>query len=273
LLKTKEIGMIQFSQIEPLYYLLPLLGLIIGLFGTVLGGGGGFFFLPILTLIFKVPTQTAVITSLVATVPICVFGSIGHYKKKNIDYSITEIFAIAGIIGTFAGAYLANLISSETLKISFGIYSIILAFNMAVSTHKKLKEERQGETKKLSQCTQITKGSFFGLFAGMITGAFGTSGTAPILSGLFSMRITIKKIIGTSLLIVLVNTIFAIGAHFIMGKIDLTLVMFLTIGSALGSIAGPKILATIKTDHSENKIRYIYATVMAALGVVMIIAK
>jgi len=265
--------MIQFSQIETLYYLLPLLGLIIGIFGTVLGGGGGFFFLPILTLIFKVPTQTAVITSLVATLPICIFGSIGHYKKKNIDFSLTKIFAIAGIIGTFAGAYIANLISSETLKIAFGIYSIILALNMAISTHKKFKEEIQGQKKELSEYTKITKGSFFGLFAGMITGAFGTSGTAPILSGLFSMKITLKKIIGTSLLIVLVNTIFAIGAHFILGRIDLTIVIFLTIGSAIGAILGPKILAGIKTDRSENKIRYVYAVVMATLGIIMIIAK
>jgi len=265
--------MIQFSQIEPLYYILPLLGLIIGLFGTVLGGGGGFFFLPILTLIFKVPTQTAVITSLVATLPICICGSIGHYKKKNIDFSLTKIFTGAGIIGTFAGAYIANLISSETLKIAFGIYSILLAFNMMISIHKKLKEERQGQKKELSKFTKITKGSFFGLFAGLITGTFGTSGTAPILSGLFSMKITLKKVIGTSLLIVLVNTIFAIGAHFIIGRIDLTLVIFLTIGSTIGAIAGPKILAIIKTDSSENKIRYVYTIVMAALGLIMIIAK
>ena len=265
--------MIQFSSIEPLYYLLPLLGLIIGLFGTVLGGGGGFFFLPILTLIFKVPTQTAVITSLVATFPICFFGSIGHYRKKNIDFSLTKIFSAAGIIGAFAGAYITNLISSETLKIAFGIYSVILALNMAISTSKKQKEKELGNTKELSEFTKITKGSFFGFFAGLITGTFGTSGTAPILSGLFSMKITLKKIIGTSLLIVLVNTIFAIGAHFIMGKIDLTLVLFLTLGSAVGAILGPKILAGIKTDNSENKIRYIYAGVMVALGIIMIIAK
>jgi len=265
--------MIQFSSIEPLYYILPIIGLIIGLFGTVLGGGGGFFFLPILTLIFKVPAQTAVITSLVATLPICFFGSIGHYRKKNIDFSLTKIFSIAGILGAFVGAYITNLISSGTLKIAFGFYSLLLSLNMAVSTNRKRKEKESGKIIVLSKFDKITKGSFFGFFAGLITGTFGTSGTAPILSGLFSMKITLKKIIGTSLLIVLVNTIFAIGAHFIMGKIDLTLVLFLTLGSAIGAILGPKILSGIKTDNSENKIRYIYAGVMAALGIIMIIAK
>ena len=66
--------MIELSEIEPVYYLLPLVGLLIGLLGTMLGGGGGFFFLPILTLLFGVPAQTAVITSLVATLPICIVG-------------------------------------------------------------------------------------------------------------------------------------------------------------------------------------------------------
>lgn len=60
------------------------------------------------------------------------------------------------------------------------------------------------------------------------------------------MRIPFKMVIGTSLLAVLVNTIFAVGAHFIVGKIDLTLVIFLTAGSTLGAIIGPRLLAKSK---------------------------
>jgi hypothetical protein len=70
--------------------------------------------------------------------------------------------------------------------------------------------------------------------------------------------------------VVLSNTIFAVGAHFFIGKIDLTLISFLTAGSVIGAVIGPKFLSKIKTDKSENKVRYLYAAVMVVLGILMI---
>ncbi|MDA3953386.1 MAG: sulfite exporter TauE/SafE family protein [Bacteroidales bacterium] len=263
--------MIFHSSIEPIYYILPIVGLVIGLFGTVLGGGGGFFFLPILALVLRVPTQTAVITSLVATLPICVVGSLGHYRKGNIDLKSGSIFIVVGIAGAFIGAAITNIITAEQLKSGYGIYSLLIAFNMIIGTWKKKSEEGNQLSLKQTKYKKITKGSFFGLFAGLITGTFGTSGTAPVLAGLFSMRIPLKMVIGTSLMVVLVNTLFAVSAHFIMGRIDLTLVYFLTSGSLVGSLIGPGLLAKVKTVNSENRVRYMYALVMIIIGVLMLI--
>jgi uncharacterized membrane protein YfcA len=64
---------------------LPLIGLAIGLLVTIFGGGGGFFYVPILILLFHVPTQLAVATSLAATIPTVIVGSIEHYRKGNIN--------------------------------------------------------------------------------------------------------------------------------------------------------------------------------------------
>ena len=80
-------------------------------------------------------------------------------------------------------------------------------------------------------------------------------------------------VIGTSLLIVLVNTIFAVGAHFIVGRIDLTLVFFLTAGSTIGAMLGPHLLAKIQIDKSENKAKYAYAIIMVAIGILMILGR
>ncbi|NQU53314.1 MAG: sulfite exporter TauE/SafE family protein [Bacteroidetes bacterium] len=263
--------MIIHSSIEPIYYLLPLLGLIIGLFGTMLGGGGGFFFLPILTLVVEVPAQTAVITSLAATLPICIVGTLGHYRKGNINFRIGFMFATAGLVGAFIGAGITSRISAEQLKVSFGIYSVLIALNMLVSTWRKKQAEANGTEKQIdSGIIQIGKGSFFGFFAGTITGTFGTSGTAPVLAGLFTMRIPLKLVIGTSLMVVLVNTVFAVGAHFLVGQIDLTLVCFLTAGSIIGALLGPRVLSKVKIEKSENNIRYWFAAVIVVIGVLMI---
>jgi uncharacterized membrane protein YfcA len=265
--------MFEFSEIQNSYFILPLVGLIIGLFGTMFGGGGGFFFLPVLTLLFGVPTQTAVITSLVAMLPICIAGSVAHYHNENIDFKVGLKFAFAGIIGAFVGAAITSIISANQLKISFGIYSTAIALNIIVDTHRKKQAENNGtERRELTVLGKNVKSSFFGFLAGTITGTFGTSGTAPVLAGLFTLRLPLKLVIGTSLLVVLSNTIFAVCAHLLVGKIDFTLVCFLTLGSVVGAVIGPKFLSKTKTEKSENKVRYLYAAVMVVLGILMIAA-
>jgi len=263
--------MIVYSHIEPVYYILPLVGFIVGLLGTMLGGGGGFIFLPLLTILIGVPMQTAVITSLVATLPIVIVGTVGHSRKSNIDFRTGIMFAIAGIIGAFIGAGITRLVSPNELRISFGIYSVLIATHIIYSTIRKNSITENGnEISPQFGIRKKVKGSFFGLLAGIITGTFGTSGTAPVIAGLFTMEIPLKLVIGTSLLVILANTVFAIGAHFLVGQIDFTLVLFLTGGSVIGSLLGPNLLSKMKTDKSENKARYIYALVMVIIGVLMI---
>ncbi|MGQ1946952.1 sulfite exporter TauE/SafE family protein [Geofilum sp. OHC36d9] len=264
--------MIFTSSIEPIYYILPLIGLLVGLFGTILGGGGGFFFLPVLTLIIGAPTQTAVITSLVATLPICLVGAAMHYKKANMDIRIGLVFAITGIIGAFAGAALANLITPGLLKTVFGLYAVVMGGMMLLNAKQLQPNKRSRFNNKKLNSVNTLKKTAFGFLAGMITGIFGTSGTAPVLAGLFSANLPVKMVIGTSLFVLVANTSFAVVAHLLMGQIDLTLVALLTAGSIPGALLGPAIVSQIKTDNSESSIKYVYAAAMALIGILMIIA-
>lgn len=261
--------MIFYSSFDTIYLLLPVIGFIIGLFGTMLGGGGGFFFLPVLTLLLGVPAHTAVATSLAATLPIGIIGSWGHYKKGNINIKAGRIFGVAGIVGALLGAGLTSFISEPLLKMLFGIYSVLIALNMFFNSARKIKNKRKSQdTVKPSE---IGKGSFFGLMAGIIAGTFGTSGTAPVIAGLFAIRLPVKLVVGTSLLVVLVNSVFAVGAHFLVGSIDLTLIFFLTSGSAIGAFIGPRLFSKVKIEKSEHGVQYLYALVVAAIGILMIV--
>ncbi|HYQ59358.1 MAG TPA: sulfite exporter TauE/SafE family protein [Draconibacterium sp.] len=265
--------MIFYSSFENIYLILPIIGFIIGLFGTMLGGGGGFFFLPVLTLLLGVPAHTAVTTSLAATLPIGLVGSWGHYRKGNMDVKTGSVFCLAGIIGAVLGARLTNLISESQLKLFFGIYSILIAINMLVNSIRKNRNEKVAAKETTNNTLRIAKGSFFGLSAGAIAGIFGTSGTAPIIAGLFSMHLPVKLVVGTSLLVVLVNTFFAFGTHFLVGSVDLTLITFLTAGSVIGAFLGPRLFSRAKIGKSEKKVQYVYAAVVAAIGILMIVNK
>ncbi len=54
---------------------LPLIGFLIGLMVTTLGGGGGGLYVPVLTLFFGVPIQVAVATSLATVLPTTAVGA------------------------------------------------------------------------------------------------------------------------------------------------------------------------------------------------------
>ncbi len=261
--------MIFYSNIEPLYFLLPLIGLIVGLFATIFGGGGGFIFLPVLTLIFNVPAQTAVITSLIATLPIGFVGVYGYHKKGHVNFKVSFMFAAFGIVGTFLATYFTSKIGTEQLKDGFGIYTFLLAMSIIYGVLRK--NGNQNYSNKSSGYIRNIKAGIYGLFGGAISGSFGTSGTGPVLAGLLSMQIPLKLVIGTSLAIVTFNAMSAVAAHVLVGRIDVTLIAFLTTGSIIGALMGPKVVSKTKTENKENKARIMYALVLIVVGLLMII--
>jgi len=263
--------MIFHSPFEYSYLWLPLIGFVIGLLASMVGSGGGFFFLPVLILLFKMPAQMAVSTSLAATLPICIVGSVNHYRHDNINLKMGLLFIISGIIGSIAGAGLTSIVTPLQLKRGFGIYSILIAIPILVSyyrrKHIELKEiPRSGRI----DIKKISKGSVYGLLAGVITGSFGTSGAAPVLAGLLSLNLPIKLVAGTSLMIVMINTISALGAHFLIGEIDLTMVYLLATGSVVGAFSGPAVLSGLKTAKAEGPVRKWYAFAMIIFGIIIL---
>jgi len=266
--------MIFHSSFEYIDLWLPLVGFLVGLIGTLIGGGGGgFFFIPILTILFGVPAQVAVATSLAATLPICMVGSIGHYRNDNIDVRLGLIMAGAGILGALGGAGFTSLITHKQLIICYGSYAIVIALLMIRSIWNKQRCEANGiEQSEDPKFLKIAKGTFFGFLAGVITATFGTTGATPAQAGLLAMRKPVKVVIGTSLMVVMANTTSALGAHFLVGKIDLTLVFFLTAGTILGALAGPKLLKGAKLERIDGPIRLWYALGMILFGIIMIIS-
>jgi uncharacterized membrane protein YfcA len=257
---------------NPSYLWLPIIGLAIGLLVTIFGGGGGFFYIPILTLLFNVPTQLAAATSLAATIPTVIVGSIEHYRKGNINLRVGAIFGVAGLVGALVGAYLSGLVSSALLQKLFGAYALALTIPMVLTSRNRLKN-LGGEAKALPplSSSRIILCVIFGLVSGIMAGLFGTSGTASIVAGLYILGLPVTVVVGTSVLVVLFNAVSGFAGHLIVGQFDLMLLLLLGSGSVIGGFLGPRILAKINVQTLEKVYGILFILLVISFGIIMIL--
>ena len=258
------------ASFDPNYLWLLLVGLGIGILVTMFGGGGGFFYVPILTLLFHVPTQLAAATSLAATIPAVIVGSFEHYRKGNINLQIGGIFGVAGLVGALAGAYLSALISSALLQKLFGAYAILLTIPMALTSRKRFKNQgNEGTGAPALTLSKILLSSFFGVLSGVMAGLFGTSGTASIVAGLYILGLPVTMVVGTSVLVVLFNALSGFIGHIAVGQFDLLLFLLLGSGATLGAFLGPGLLTKINVQTLEKVYGVLFTLLVIGFGLVM----
>ena len=256
--------------------LLPLFGLLIGLVVSMFGGGGGGFYVPVLILIFGVTPQVAVATSLASVLPTTAVSSFSHFRQGNVDLRTGLILGIGGIIGTLIGANIANTISPTLLQLILGIFTLIMVIPMLrslVQRHQKLKEKNEDkeETLTLTGPRRVIA-SFFGVASGLLAGVFGISGTPPILAGLYSLGLPAAMVVGTSVFVLIFNSIAGIGGFYLLGRLDLTLIILLGGGSAVGAFIGPLLLKKINPKTFEKIYGPVIVGIMVIFGLGLILA-
>lgn len=105
-------------------------GLSVGLLSGLVGIGGGVLLVPLLLYVFKVDMHIAAGTSLAIIIPTALVGVWGHFNHGNVDWRLAAIIAIGGILGSFLGAWLANILPSTTLKKIFAFLLLLISIKV-----------------------------------------------------------------------------------------------------------------------------------------------
>ena len=100
---------------------------IAGCLSALLGLGGGFAKVPMMTLIFRVPVKVAVATSSAMIVITALSGFMGHAAAGHVNYKLSAILAVAAGIGAFIGSKVSITAKKELLSRMFSIMLVILA--------------------------------------------------------------------------------------------------------------------------------------------------
>src|SRR6476660_2128985 len=119
-------------------WLLPL-GFVAGIVGSMIGLGGGFIIVPVLTFFGYSPTLAAS-NSLFAAFSNSIASTTSYAKQKRIVYSIGIKLALISIPGTILGAYISDAVSPPLFKILFGLVLVASAIYIYLRRKMESKE-------------------------------------------------------------------------------------------------------------------------------------
>ncbi len=175
---------------------LLLLGIFAGLLAGLLGVGGGLIIVPVLAWLFQahpdIPAnslmQIAIGTSLATIVLTSTSSILAHHRHGAVLWPIVKQLTPGIIIGTALGAWVADTLPSDTLKVIFSIFVLLIAaqlgFGVQPSPHRTL--------------PNWLGMSLTGLVIGKISALIGIGGGSMTVPFLVWCNISIRNAIATS---------------------------------------------------------------------------
>lgn len=253
-----------------------LIGLVSGVLGGMLGIGGGIIAVPSLLLVFHLLSypqaiimHMAIATSLAAMVFNAAAATRAQNKRGFVYWSVFKKMVPGFVIGSIVGSIITLWLSGIILEIIFGIFLCVLAgvFFFKKEVHHPIETIPSG-----------WKLSAYSSGIGAVSILLGIGGGILVVPLLTRFRIADKKAIATASACTLVTTVLGsicyliLGWHTIPGVDMIGLIewpAFLLVGIA-AFFAAP---LGVKWMHelSVIKVRKIFAVVVAATGLAMII--
>lgn len=230
------------------YFASILIGISLGL----IGGGGSILTVPVLVYLFTIDTVLATTYSLFIVGSTSLVGSVSYFKKGFIDLKTALLFGIPSIIAVFftrhyiLPAIPEHLTNIGSFELSRSILLMLLfAVLMIVASYSMIKKDKNEHF-----ANQQTSNNFWvmaqGLMVGVVTGLIGAGGGFLIIPALVNLlKIPIKTAIGTSLIIIAVNSLmgfgFSLGHYPIQWTFLLTVTLIAIVGIFIGTYLSTKI--------------------------------
>ncbi|MBI4331084.1 MAG: sulfite exporter TauE/SafE family protein [Chloroflexi bacterium] len=212
-----------------LWFLLGLLGVFVGAFGTLIGSAGGFLLVPVL--LFLYPHESpATITSITLSVAFfnALSGSVAYRRLRRIDYRSGALFLVGSVPGAIAGAGVTNLLSRGLFQLLFGVVLLVTAGYLMIRPRRTVPAgagkghwvrqitDSRGDVSTYSYSRFWGTAIAFG--AGFVSGMLGIGGGilhVPALTQLLSFPTHIAT--ATSSFVVAITTLSALVTHVVTG--------------------------------------------------------
>jgi uncharacterized membrane protein YfcA len=178
---------------ELLTYLMT--GAAAGLLAGLLGIGGGLLIVPALAWLFAGQGFTgetlmhfAVGTSLGAIVPTAVSSLLAHHRRGSVQWPAVRGLVLGILPGAFAGAWLAQQVSSHGLAMFFGMFEILVAIQLLAGF-------QPGAHRALPGTAGL---GVAGAMIGIVSALLGIGGATLSVPFLLWNRVDIRMAVGTA---------------------------------------------------------------------------
>ena len=252
----------------PLFFVLLMLGFIVGLPASMCGLGGGFILVPTLILVFNLSPQSAIAISLVAMCGTTISASLGYIKQKRVDYKLALLYNVFDIPGVIVGAYLTTILPQNLLIGLCGFLILFLSLLMlrnlrARKLSTKNKESNMtcnGWGRKVSDSMnqvfeyKIRRPSLIvisSLMSGLVTGLAGLGGGITDTTTMMLLGIPSHIAIASSEFAMALTNGAGVITHGFLQNISIGYAIPITIGTILGAQVG--VLVAKRTKQKTLK--------------------
>jgi uncharacterized membrane protein YfcA len=239
------------------------LGLVIGLLLGLLGGGGSILAVPALVYGVGMPLAAAVPTSLVVVGISSAAALIPRLREGQVQWRLAAVFGAAGASAAFAGAAVNRLLEPRVVLAGFAAMMVAAGVRM-------LREQTTvggdcalpGGGINWRGCLPKAIGS--GVVVGFLTGLFGVGGgflIIPALVLLLGLPMTVA--VGTSLVIIVINSVAGFIAHAGNAALDYPVVGAFTAAAVVGSLAAARLASRLPAERLRRWFAYLVFAVAA----------
>jgi uncharacterized membrane protein YfcA len=246
--------------------ILALLGACaIGLSLGLMGSGGSILTVPVLVYLVDQPEKIAIAGSLFIVGSIALLGSLPYMRQRLVDWNTVWLFGIPGMIGTYAGAWIAGYIS--------GIMQLALfAMVMLLASYFMLKPKTDIEAQSDHQ-RHIAKIILDGLIVGVVTGIVGVGGGFLIIPALVLLGgLSMHNAIATSLVIIALKSFAGFVKYLdVLDKngleLDWNVIAVMVLVGGIGSTIGNKIANKVP----QAKLKKMFGIFLIVMGIYILI--
>ncbi|MDD5641423.1 MAG: sulfite exporter TauE/SafE family protein [Syntrophales bacterium] len=238
-----------------------LIGLFAGLFGGLVGLGGGVIIITLVVRLFKFSQHQAHGTSLMVLVFTGLAGAATYYLNGSVDFLAAGLLAASAIFTARWGALYANALPEWQLKRAFGIFLICVSFLLLSKpylAHLAFLSQAAAGWHKVAAL--LASGALAGFLAGMM-GVGGGSLMVPAMVLLVGDSQYTAQ--GSSLLAMVPSGAMGAYTHWRLGNVVTRVLSGMIPGIMIGAYGG----ASLAHFLPEATLRLIFAVVLIWMGI------
>lgn len=235
----------EFTFIQDIGFI--VMGYFIAAFGTLVGAGGGIFFVPIFLYVFGWEPTLVIGTSLTVVMFNAMSGSYAYIKQKKVLYRAALAFSVATLPGAVLGAVWSNYFTGVTFRFSFGMLLLFISLVIGFKNWNKGKAAPEIEVDKETFRFNMAGGIVVSFVVGFISSIFGIGGGiihVPAMVYLLGFPTHIAT--ATSHFVLAVSSLVGVLSHFLQHHILYEPAFFAGIGAVFGAQLGAKLSKKVK---------------------------